>query len=121
MNSLAEYSNLTQNAKVISCVMERGHAEGVVEALYQKKHVLSIEYSTGRKQHVMSRKEWFEVDMLTAVVSSEYAEEVFSDIYHLAKIANTEGGVMYQTNLLISSTNGLPDLTEMLPELNPNG
>lgn len=121
MNSLAEYSNLTQNAKVISCVMERGHAEGVVEALYQKEHVLSIEYSTGRKKHAMSRKEWFEVDMLTAVVSSEYAEEVFSDIYHLAKIANTEGGVMYQTNLLFSSTDGLPDLTEMLLELKPNG
>ncbi len=91
--------------------MKRGHAEEVVEALYQKKHILGVEYSTGRSQHNhMDSKDWCEVDMLTAVVSPEYAEEVFYDIFHLAKIAETEEGMVFQTNLVVSTNRGLPDL-----------
>lgn len=115
MNSTLNYKKHCQAAKLISCVMERGHGESVVQALYQKKHILSIEYSTGRNQQApMGLKEWHEVDMLTAVVSPEYAEEVFYDMYHLAKIGETEEGMIFQMDLLSSTNYALPDLTEIM-------
>ncbi len=114
MGRCGDYKEHCQPAKMISCVMERGHGEKVVQELYKKKHILGIEYSAGRNQQSpMGLKEWQEVDMLMVVVSPEYAEEVFNDMYHLAKIAETEGGIIFQTDLLASTNYCLPDLTDL--------
>lgn len=117
MKACLETSEHCQTAKVISCVMARGHGEFVVQALYQQKHILGIDYATGRNQNLpMGVKEWQEVDMLTAIVSPEYADEVFYEMYHLAKVGETEGGMIFQTEQVISTDFTLPDLTELVPE-----
>lgn len=110
---IPELKGHCQPAKLITCVMQRGHGESVVQALYEQKHILGIDYSTGRNQHnKMSDGEWQEVDMILVVVSPEYADEVFSELFYLAKIYETEGGMMFQTDLTHSTNYILPDLTE---------
>ncbi|BBP44361.1 hypothetical protein [Thiosulfativibrio zosterae] len=117
MLSFAEIKQHLQCAKLISCVMARGHAEAVVQALHNQKHVLGIDYATGRNQHVqMGQRDWQEVDMITAIVAPEYAEEVFYEMYFLAKIAEFEGGIIFQADLGFSTNYELPDLTEMVAE-----
>lgn len=110
-----EVKDHCQPAKMIYCLMARGHAESVVQELYQQKHILGIDYITGRNQDAnMGPNEWQEVDILIAIVSPEFADEIFYQMYYLAKIYETEGGVIYQVDLDVSTNYELPDLTELV-------
>ncbi|MBN2866086.1 MAG: hypothetical protein JXK16_08775 [Thiotrichales bacterium] len=117
MLSFEEIQKHLQSAKMISCVMARGHADAVVQALYNQKHVLGIDYATGRNQSTqMGTKDWQEVDMITAIVAPEYADEIFYEMYHLAKVSETEGGIIFQANLGFSTNYELPELTELVEQ-----
>lgn len=117
MLSFEEIKHHLQSAKMISCVMARGHAEAVVQALHNQKHVLGIDYATGRNQSAqMGTKDWQEVDMITAVVAPEFADEVFYEMYYLAKIAEFEGGIIFQADLGFSTNYELPELTELVAQ-----
>lgn len=108
-----------QKAKMIYCIMARGHGESVVQELYQQKHILGIDYSTGRNQgDNMGLHEWQEADILVAIVAEEFADEIFHEMYYLGKVYETEGAMIYQVDLEMSTNYELPDLTELVePEV----
>jgi len=107
-----------QPAKLIYCIMQRGHAVSVVQALYQQHHILGIDYTSGRNQESsMGKHEWHEIDILIVVVAPEFADEVFYEMYTLARVHETEGAMIYQANLEVSTNYELPELTELVEEI----
>ncbi|WP_024852074.1 hypothetical protein [Hydrogenovibrio kuenenii] len=93
------HDNLYQ-AKMIVCVMSRGLSNQVVEALYEKKHIVISESLPVRNQgSTMLQNRWIEMDMLKVIVMPQYADDIFEFIFQQGKVAETEGSYMFQMNV----------------------
>ena len=105
-------------SKMITCVLPKGSSRSVLTALKEQQGIVSanVNYArgTGRMTHRALSKgmSQTEKEILTVVVPSDRADELFSFIYETADIGRPHGGLMYQTDLAASSQFTLPDIAE---------
>ena len=108
----------TAPSKMITCVLPKGSSRPVLTALKDEQGIVSanVNYArgTGRMTHRAMSKgmSQTEKEILTVVVPTERAEELFAFIYETADIGRPHGGLMYQTDLTVSSVFELPDIAE---------
>lgn len=111
------HDNLYQ-AKLIVCVMRRGFASEIVEALSKNNRMVISETQAVRSQGAsMLPSHWVEMDMLKVIVFPQYADEVFECIFEQAKMSEMEGSYMYQVNVPWATHFELPDVDTLVPTL----
>ena len=106
------------SSKVIHCILPKGHAQPVVEALKDELGIITANFhfarGTGRITHgdYHSTVTETEKEVLEVVVTEEEAESAFELIYYTAGIDKPHGGLMYQSVLSESTEYLLPELLE---------
>lgn len=105
-------------ARLITCILPKGVALPVLEALKTEKGIVSanINYArgTGRITPRSHREQLSETEkeVLVVVVPRERKEELFDFIREQARIDRPHGGIMYQTVLTTATPFQLPELPE---------
>ncbi len=105
--------------KLITCILPKGISLGVVKTLKEEKGIVTANVNTARgvgKLTPLAYRgigEQTEKEVLTVVVPSEDADEVFGFIYDEAGINRPHGGLIYMSSLEKANTYLLP---EGLPE-----
>ncbi len=96
--------------KLITCITPRGQGPALIRCLVDELGVVSGNFSPGRG--VSERQGAFaqEVDILTVVVPTERAEEVFEFLYHRSDLDHSLGRFMFQSPLNAATTFALPEL-----------
>ncbi len=102
--------------KLITCIMPRGRALPVLEALKEELGILATNIHHARGTGRMTPLAWrgvgeaSEKDVISVVVSASRAEEVFSFIFEHGGLNQPHGGIVYQQSLGKSTEFRLPDL-----------
>lgn len=107
--------DIYKNKKLITCVIPKGKAMDIVKHLHERDGIHTANVSSGRGQGVVesiSFKGWYEVEILTVVVSEDRADEIFSLLYEKADIGHVHGGIMYQGGLTQSTRFSLPEIPQ---------
>ena len=106
------------NSKLITCILPKGHAQPVIQALKDELGIITANVhfarGTGRITHrdYGSRVTQTEKEVLDVVVTGDQADKAFELIYYTAGINKPHGGLMYQNALSDSTEYLLPDLPE---------
>lgn len=104
--------------KLITCIMPRGRAMPVLEALKVDLGIVATTIHHARGTGRMTPLAWrgvgeaAEKDVMSVIVSASRAEEVFSFIYAHADINRPHGGILYQQPLGRNTEFHLPDLPD---------
>ncbi len=88
--------------KLLTCTLPKGLATEFLEQLKDAPGVCSVDIASGRGIDAYDGdggEEWVEVDILTAVVSKETAEDNFALVHDLAGIADEPGRFLYMESL----------------------
>ncbi len=105
-------NHLTKNIKLITCFLPKGEGIKLVEMLHKEKNIDSTNVHTGRGlrtvESVKDYGAWSEQDVLTVIVDSERADEIFSFIFFQGELNKPAGGFIYQTSLTKASQYKLP-------------
>ncbi|MBQ75813.1 MAG: hypothetical protein CMQ20_12440 [Gammaproteobacteria bacterium] len=108
--------NKLTNAKLITCILPKGCAHGLQQALIEEKENHSVNFhfarGVGRFSRISARGigEQQEKEVLEVVVSEEFADELFEFMFFKGEMDQPHGGVIYMTSI--------PSATEMqMPEL----
>lgn len=109
----------TEKAKLITCLLPKGNALALLKQLKEEKGITRANVNSARGSGMATPvggkkglgKE-VEKDVLTVVVDSQEADDVFEFIYHSAGISRPHGGFMYMTALAAAVPFLLPDLPE---------
>ena len=107
-----------ERSKLITCILPKGTAKAVMVALKSKYGIITANMSLargiGRFIPHTSRGigEQTEKEILAVVVPETQADEIFTFIYHDARINRPHGGLMYMHPLRQSLSCTLPDLPE---------
>ncbi|HDZ61898.1 MAG TPA: hypothetical protein ENH40_01975 [Nitrospirae bacterium] len=105
-------------SKLISCILPKGTASGVMQALKSKLGIITANMNFARGEGKLTPHayrgigEQTEKEILNVVVSEAQAEEVFTFIYHEANINRPHGGLIYMHELQHSIPFALPALPE---------
>ena len=99
--------------KLITCILPKGKSLEVVKKLHDEKGLVAINVSNGRgsSAHRTKMQAEAEVEILTVVVGSDRADEIFDYIYHEADIGEISRGFMYQGRLSSSTKFVLPEIS----------
>ncbi len=109
---------ITGTHKLITCLLPKGVALGIVKALKEEKGIFKANINSARglgKITPLAYRgvgEQSENEILTVVVEYQLADEIFEFIYEEADINRPHGGMMYQCDLQKSSPFILPELPE---------
>lgn len=109
---------LQDSPKLITCILPKGKALPVLEALRAEQGIISANINNARGTGRITLRAFrtgyseTEKEVLRVVVPEERADELFEFIFDRAEIDRPHGGIMYQTALDIASTFELPDLPE---------
>ena len=101
--------------KLITCIIPKGKAIGVTRLLHEEKGINTANVSSGRGRGLVEPigfSGWYEVEILTIVVSQGEADEIFNFIYDKADVGHAHGGIMYQGELTTSTHFELPKMPE---------
>lgn len=104
--------------KLISCILPKGVASGVVSRLKEVYGLLASNINNARgvgKITPLAYRDFAgqsEKEILSVVVDAEEADTVFEFIYHEADINRPHGGIMYMHPLARTSKYELPELPE---------
>tara|TARA_B100000315_G_scaffold106854_1_gene98016 strand:+ start:6134 stop:6481 length:348 start_codon:yes stop_codon:yes gene_type:complete len=101
------------NKKLITCIIPKGKAIGVARILHEEKGINTANVSSGRGRGLVEPigfSGWYEVEILTVVVSEGEANEIFNFIYDKADVGHAHGGIMYQGKLTTSTQFELPKI-----------
>lgn len=101
--------------KLITCIIPKGKAIEIARLLHEDKGINSANVSSGRGRGVVEPigfSGWYEVEILTVVVSQGDADEIFNFIYDKADVGHAHGGIMYQGVLTTSTHFELPRIPE---------
>ncbi|MZG30890.1 MAG: hypothetical protein F3741_08805 [Nitrospinae bacterium] len=105
-------NQLTKDIKLITCFLPKGAGIRLVEILHKEKNIDSTNVHTGRGlrtvESVKDYGAWSEQDVLTVIVDSERADEIFSFIFFHGELNKPAGGFIYQTSLTKASEYKLP-------------
>ena len=101
--------------KLITCIIPKGKAIGVAKLLHEEKGIDTANVSNGRGRGLVDPigfSGWYEVEILTVVISEAEADEIFNFIYEKADVGHAHGGIMYQGGLTTSTHFELPKIPE---------
>lgn len=104
--------------KLITCIIPRGRALPVLEALKEELGILRTNIHHARGAGRMTPLAWrgvgetSEKDVMRVIVRSSQAEEVFAFIFEKARIDRPHGGLLYQQTLGRSTDFQLPDVPD---------
>lgn len=112
MNNLSKHLG---EQKLISCILPKGIATDVVEALRTDKGILTGNIDNARgaghltpTAHRHAGDET-EKEILTVIVDTAQAESLFDWLFEQAQINRPHGGIMYMTGLQDCTPYSLPD------------
>lgn len=109
-------NDITKDMKRITCFLPKGAGIRLVEILHNEKNIDSTNVHTGRGlrtvESVKDYGAWSEQDVLTVVVDSERADEIFEFIFFQGELNKPAGGFIYQAPLTKSSHYTLPKMTD---------
>ena len=109
---------LRENVKLIRCILPKGKALPVIQALKDELGIIKAYFNfargTGRITHrdYRSSVTQTEKEVLSVIVAADKADETFAFIYDTAGIGEPHGGIMYQCALGGSTEYLLPDVPE---------
>ncbi len=102
--------NVDKTPKIITCVLPKGSSKRIMEALFDRG-VTRVSFSNARgfgfldylaTANGLPKQE--EKEMLNVVAkNAQEAEDLFDFIYAQAEIGEPHGGLMYMSNLGVSS------------------
>jgi hypothetical protein len=104
--------------KLITCIMPRGRAVSLLEALKEELGIVATTIHHARGTGRMTPLAWrgvgeaAEKDVMSVIVSASRAEEVFAFIFDRGGIDQPHGGILYQQPLARSTVFHLPDLPD---------
>jgi hypothetical protein len=101
--------NIHIDIKRITCFLPKGLGIHLVEVLHDEKNIDSTNVHTGRGlrtvESVKDYGAWTEQDVLTVLVDSKRADEIFAFIFMKGELNKPGGGFIYQTSLTKASSN----------------
>ncbi len=104
--------------KLITCILPHGLALDVVQKLKDEKDIIEANVNNARgmgKPTLQAHRgvgEQTEKEILTVVVPSDQADELFEYIFDMANINRPHGGLIYMCRLKQASSFVLPDVAE---------
>lgn len=107
-----------EDQKLISCILPKGIAIDVVKRVKETHGVVSSNISNARGVGKITPLAYrgiagqSEKEILSVVVSSSDADEIFEFIYHEADINRPHGGIMYMHALPKTTEYSLPELPD---------
>ena len=102
--------------KLITCILPHGLALDVVQKLKDEKGIIEANVNNARgrgKPTLQAHRgvgEQTEKEILTVVVPSDQADELFEYIFDMANINRPHGGLIYMCRLKQASSFVLPDV-----------
>jgi nitrogen regulatory protein PII len=110
-------NNLTfPNNKLITCVLPKGLALPLLEKLRNEKNIVRANINSGRGMGKITPLayrgigEQAEKEMLNIVVDQNQVDDIFYYIYEEVDINRPHGGIIYVSQLGMSTSFTLPDL-----------
>lgn len=105
-----------QITKLITAILPKGTSLGVIDKLKNEKSLTTANFiyarGMGKLTPVKYRGvgEQSEKEILSVVVESSKADEIFDYIYHVANINRPHGGLIYMQKLMQSTNFVLPEM-----------
>lgn len=106
------------STKLIACILPKGRARALQQALVDKKdiHCGNFHYGrgVGRDSHIRDRGigEQQEREIFEVVVSAEQADDIFEFIFFEAAMDEPHGGMVYMTTTPRSTAMNLPEIPD---------
>ena len=106
------------NQKLITCILPKGIAKGVVERLKTEQGIMTANINNARGVGKITPLAYrgigaqSEKEILTVVVPEKTADEVFEFIHEAADINKPHGGIMYLHGLHKATPFTLPEIPE---------
>lgn len=112
---------IEKEQKLITCILHKGDAKEIVNALNHEKSVTTDNVASGRGSGMVEQLRYgdVEVDILTVVIGEDRADEIFQFIYEKAGIGEFFRGIMYQGRLNTATSFTLPEIPEEESGLTP--
>ena len=104
-------------AKLITCILSKGKAYPLQQALIEEKNIHSVNFhlarGVGRFSPLTSRGigEQQIKEILEATVPAEIADEIFEYIFYKGEMDQAHGGIVYMTSLPKATEMHMTDLT----------
>ncbi len=99
------YIQTNENSRLITCILTKGEDLQIIKTLKDEKNICAANVAGGRGGGKRGR---LEVDIITIVVESDRADEIFDFIHDKARIGEYHSGFMYQGKLTRSTVFTLP-------------
>ena len=102
--------------KLITCILPKGLALPMLKKLKEEKGINRANINSGRGMGKITPLAYrgigdqAEKEMLNIVVNEEQADDIFNYIYEKADINRPHGGIIYMSQLGMSTPFTLPDL-----------
>lgn len=97
----------------ITCILPVGNAHRLMQLLYDEKGINTSNVYRGRGLRMSSSigyEEWQEVEIVSVIVPSGKADEIFEYLYDKTDIGKARGAFMYQNKLIQSTAFKLPEI-----------
>ena len=106
--------NIVTDSKRITCAVPETKAVDLVRLLHKDKGIHSANIHRGRGRSSNIRQEqtfgkYVEVEIVTVIVDSDRADEIFEFMYFAAGLDSQYGGFIYQVPVVKSTVYKLPD------------
>ena len=104
------------NDKLITCILPKGLALPILKKLKEEKGINRANINSARGMGKITPLayrgigEQAEKELLNIVVSQEQADDIFNYIYEEADINRPHGGIIYMSQLAMSTPFTLPEL-----------
>jgi nitrogen regulatory protein PII len=114
---MAEVESVT-NTKLITCVLPKGKARQLQQALVDEHGINTGTFhygrGIGRDSHIRDRGigEQQEREIFEVVVDEAMADEIFEFIFFQAEMSEPHGGIIYQSEIPRASVMRLPELPD---------
>ena len=106
------------NTKLITCILPKGKALLMQQALVDEKNIHDGNFhfgrGVGRGSHIqdIGIGEQEEREILEVIVPAEQADELFEFMFFNAEMDEAHGGMIYVTSMIRSTAMTLPEITE---------
>ena len=106
------------NAKLITCILPKGRAYALQQALIEEKGIHSVNFHRGRGIGRFSGSdsrgigEQQEKEILEATVADDIADELFEYMFFKGEMDQPHGGIIYMTSLPKATEMLIPDLPD---------
>ncbi len=109
---------LESDTKLITCILPKGKALPLQQALVDEKNIDSGNFhfgrGVGRETHIrdIGIGEQEEREILEVIVAAKEADSIFDFMFCTAEMDKPHGGMIYVTPIVRSTVMTLPEITE---------